>query len=692
MKYISIFLLIFLPVLLFANISELQNNLKNSVGKERMEILLELGDKTRYLDQTQSLDYGNEAIILSKTLDRVYQVEAFIVQSETFKRYSDRANAKKYAEEARKLAYELGKKEIMSESLINTINVCIVFNEFKTGFEHCLELLKHNNKKNNSFESDAYRLIGEIFYKLNNYKKALDYHKIALNICKKSGKKERIYNLKTALGLDFLLLKEYDKSLELFKQILKEISSDDSPEYAAVLNKIGRTYLWMKNYEQAMDFCDEALHYFSKTQDNKRKADIYNDIARIYYETGNFKKAVEFNLKAVEYRSKNKNISLVGSSYRNLGDIYRDIGEYNEAIAYYKKALGAVYGLNELELTQYVQEKMAKTYTALNKSGLALQSYEEYLNIYKLLYRENLQAEMLNEQFTASINSMEKENNILRKNNLNLEKEVDLKQKEQQYLILVLIFASAMLLSLLYNYLQNRGYSAKLQREVLLKTKKLNESQDVLQKIVDEKTVLLEEVRHRVRNNLQVVSSILRMMHSSNSDENIKQYIQQYSTRIFVLAQVHISVSKEDTHSVQLLGFIISIRDNLLSNFSSQSNKIDFKIALREDFININYAIPLGMICNELISNSIIHAFREGQECEISLKYYRKENENVLEYSDNGVGLPLNFDISTCKSYGLKMVYFQTKQLGGNYEIDSSKGFHFKFVFKDIQLNTFKKV
>ena len=98
------------------------------------------------------------------------------------------------------------------------------------------------------------------------------------------------------------------------------------------------------------------------------------------------------------------------------------------------------------------------------------------------------------------------------------------------------------------------------------------------------------------------------------------------------------------------------------------------------------------MIVNELISNSLIHAFSEETNKIITLKYYRIDDENVLEYSDNGIGIEGDIDIANRESFGLKMIYLQSRQLLGKLEIETNDGFYLKLSFKDLAISTYKKV
>ena len=832
MKHFSVLLWIILPFLLLADVTEIKKENPEFSDKEIIEKLLDLAKNSRYYGNDEAIKFGNEALSLSQR-SKEYELEvlSYISLSQTYKRISDGLNSRANADSALELANKTGDDKVLSEALKNSVIIYVRFNNFKIGFNYCTQLLDLNYRKGNDFVSDAYSSMGNIFLKIGNYSKAIEYHEMALDVCKKNKCEDDVYRLVMALGIDYRYLGDLETSLVYFMQLKEIISPRDVSQYARTLNHIGNNYLRMKKYDLAMDYCDQAKHYFSKTDKNHGKGDIDNDIARIYYETGNTEKALEFNFKALEYRKEIKRTNLVASSYRNIADIFRETKKHKKAEDYYRRSLEIAVEINNLALIEYVHEKMSVMYKEQKKYVQAIQSYEEYLEVYKTLYSENLQTEMLNEQYNAEITAMEKENSILRKMNSGLFKEVDIQNKIQIYFKSVLTIAVLLILSLLYIYIQKRMYSTKLQKEVAVKTSELSDSRQVLKNVnverkmlksdlenlrytyenlvqnlgegvaivstneeflavnpaaeeifgttpnnlvgknlkdfldleetekinnqtqsrinseistydltinrlyggertvivtatpikdeagklisvlgifrditdrkkdeikikemLHEKSELLQEVQHRVRNNLQFVTSILRMLYRSNQDGKVKHFIQHFQTRVFVISHIHKCLEPDSTHLLDFVKYITDVRDNVMRQIQTRDTGIVFDINIAEKFININYAIPLGMVINELISNSIIHAFKETENGKIVLKYYWENDENILEYSDNGQGIKTGFDFSECKSFGMQMVNFQNIQLKGKLETDFTNGFRMKLTFKNIHLKTFTEM
>jgi two-component sensor histidine kinase len=166
----------------------------------------------------------------------------------------------------------------------------------------------------------------------------------------------------------------------------------------------------------------------------------------------------------------------------------------------------------------------------------------------------------------------------------------------------------------------------------------------------------------------------------------------KFENSIYVISLIHDLILPEDKHYIDFQRYINNIFTNLISSIPNNLKQIKFENENTIDKISINYATSLGMIVNELITNSLIHAFSEGANKIIMLKYYRIDDENVLEYSDNGIGIEGDIDIANRESFGLKMIYLQSRQLLGKLEIETNDGFYLKLSFKDLAISTYKKV
>lgn len=205
-----------------------------------------------------------------------------------------------------------------------------------------------------------------------------------------------------------------------------------------------------------------------------------------------------------------------------------------------------------------------------------------------------------------------------------------------------------------------------------------------------EKEVLLKEIHHRVKNNLQVVSSLLKLQSGYIKDEDALARFTDSYNRIRTMGLIHEKLYRSrELARIDGAEYICDLTRNLFHSYGSFSAHIKLKTEIADDISwDIDTAIPCGLIINELITNSFKYAFQGRQKGEVSIKiFWSKEKEITLLVSDDGVGLPPEFEIEEAESLGLQLVYNLTEQLGGNIEIDCSRGTSCKITFPQTEMN-----
>lgn len=206
-----------------------------------------------------------------------------------------------------------------------------------------------------------------------------------------------------------------------------------------------------------------------------------------------------------------------------------------------------------------------------------------------------------------------------------------------------------------------------------------------LEESIKEKEVLLKEVHHRVKNNMQVISSILNLQSSYIEDETALAIIRESQDRIKSMSFVHESLYQSKTLSeVNFAEYIQNIVRNLYHSYGRPEGGIDIQFELEDIYLNLDTSIPCGLIINEVVSNSLKYAFQGRQHGLIRIEMGKlSEGDLKLIISDDGIGLPADFDIETAESLGLQLVTTLVTQISGQLEIDVSKGTKFNIVFKE---------
>ncbi|MFB2876273.1 PAS domain S-box protein [Floridanema aerugineum] len=210
------------------------------------------------------------------------------------------------------------------------------------------------------------------------------------------------------------------------------------------------------------------------------------------------------------------------------------------------------------------------------------------------------------------------------------------------------------------------------------------ETEDKLKTSLKEKEVLLKEIHHRVKNNLQVISSLLKLQSGYINDQQTLALFGDSQNRVKAMALIHEKLyQSSDLARISLSEYIHQLADNLVNSYALKANNIKLNIFVAQLFLDVDTAIPCGLIINELLSNSLKYAFPDGKSGEINIEFKLLGQEKLyLKVSDNGIGLPADFQLEETESLGLQLVYNLTEQLGGNLTIDSSNGTSFKIIFR----------
>ncbi|MCX6683894.1 MAG: PAS domain S-box protein [Methanoregula sp.] len=205
-----------------------------------------------------------------------------------------------------------------------------------------------------------------------------------------------------------------------------------------------------------------------------------------------------------------------------------------------------------------------------------------------------------------------------------------------------------------------------------------------LNKTVGEKDVLLREVHHRVKNNLQIIISLLNLQSRYITDETTRSAFRECQSRVRAMALVHEKLYQStDLTKLDLNNYLKFLGDNLFQFLGMKGKGITLTMDIRDIFLAIDTAIPVGLMINELISNSLKHAFPDGRKGNITLVIQREDHTLTILFQDNGVGIAEGFDWRNAESLGLRLVISLVEQLQGTIELDRKTGTMFTIFVKE---------
>jgi len=208
-----------------------------------------------------------------------------------------------------------------------------------------------------------------------------------------------------------------------------------------------------------------------------------------------------------------------------------------------------------------------------------------------------------------------------------------------------------------------------------------------LKNSLTEKEMLLKEIHHRVKNNLMIISSLLNLQSGYIKDKASQNIFKESQNRARSMALIHERLYQStDLKRIDFGDYITSLATELFHTYVSDRNLIELKINVEDILLDINTSIPLGLIVNELITNSIKHGFPNGRKGKINIDFYLKNDHYEFAVKDNGIGFPEDINFQNTNSLGLQIVNSLTEQIDGEIELNKGNGTEFKITFKELDI------
>ncbi len=247
-----------------------------------------------------------------------------------------------------------------------------------------------------------------------------------------------------------------------------------------------------------------------------------------------------------------------------------------------------------------------------------------------------------------------------------------------------------------YGLLDKQGLLLKkahdeLEARVLERTAELTETNRQLQRQVEErkqaeknKEILLKEIHHRVKNNMQIILSLLKMQARQIGDDKLMKFCKDSQDRIFSMALVHEQLyQSKDLSSIDFKSYVEKLVRNLRASFDQSLQDIVIKIDIKDVYMDIDLAIPCGLIINELVSNAFKYAFTRDKKGILQIAMHPKEDMIELMIKDNGIGIPENYETKEIKTLGVKLVQNLTEhQLSGKINMKQNHGTEYNICFR----------
>lgn len=403
-----------------------------------------------------------------------------------------------------------------------------------------------------------------------------------------------------------------------------------------IKGNIGKCQISLKEYDLAIPNLESSIEIINENNAGKYSVDVIENklaLADAFLQKGNFLKAKGY----LDIEVNPLNITVVQQKNRLLSIYHDKLGNYRSANTYLKSNARIRDSISAVETKIKTQQLQAVA--------------EKQVEVSRLMIKEQ---------------------------RLDLEKSRnDMLEKEEQIslVFISLIFTLLGFAGLVYAYLR----SIKSQRLIA-------EQKHFIENSLVEKDSLLKEIHHRVKNNLQMVSSLLSLQTKNTRSKAAIAALEEGKSRVKAMALIHQKLYQNDDLSViEMQGYIESLVNSVQSVFKKGGHNINITIDAEEVELDIDRAIPFGLILNELVSNSFKYAFPDDKDETGSIYIHIRKNgdKGFFEYTDNGIGLPEDTDEKMQASMGIRLMNRLVNQLQSNLNMDKTgKGVRFWFEFK----------
>jgi two-component sensor histidine kinase len=509
-------------------------------------------------------------------------------------------------------------------------------------------------------------------------------------------------------------------AMELYTETIRLARSiQDTLRWISPYKGLSSLFAKMGLNDKCIEFCKEGLALAKAYNDPRSVAALSNNMATGYYQQREFDDCIVLLKDALAV---NKKAGLIEATIRNLsniGDVYKELENIDSSAFYMGQAVNllpsiqvprtSIYTLISLADLRILQKnypaaiKYAKEAITLGKASdlesISAGAYKNLYDAYKTLNQEKaalnafenywrIQEKFLETDRNKAISSVEQEFQTYKKDT-----EIEILKKDQTLSTTQrnsAIGAAALLGLLSLLYFNRFRLKKKSEQELQIKNEEIAEQSKVIQTSLTEKETLLREIHHRVKNNLQIISSLLNIQSENIEDPNVLSSIKEGQSRVQAMSLIHSNLyQSEHINNVNIETYLKELVAYLSEMFAGQSKNIEIEVDAHEIEFDIDTAIPLGLIVNELVSNAYKYAFDNQQQGKVQIKVKAlNKTDYELNVKDNGKGLPDNFDPAKSKSLGLKLVKNLSKQLRGKFKSSSSNGAIFVVTFK--HLRTFR--
>ncbi|MCC6372860.1 MAG: hypothetical protein IT236_17785 [Bacteroidia bacterium] len=594
---------------------------------------------------------------------------------------ANQQQSERYANRAYELSKEKSSVELKARALIQLINVSFQNSNNQRATVLTNELMKLLDKlPNHRYHSEAYRVAGRNYHLRGEYPLALSNYFKGLKYSEEEKDTVQMGEMYNILGGVYYNQHDVKNAYTYYYKGLQiQFKKNNFQRIGRGYLNIGSTYLLAKEFKKAKSALDSSLYYYSKANYEEGKLLVYTTLPEIYVSSGQVDTALKYYYLAYDFLKEHKRNFYIPQLDLQIAQLLVQRNKVEEALKRIQSGIDA--GVLNRQNHDLAPLYLLKS-EILDKAGRSKEAFESFKK-YKLYSDSVINA--------ASIKKQTEETLKYDYDKKELQQQLQIQEQDDRRRIIII--ASVILLSILffvfyYRYRIKQKANKLLERantKLAEKNLLIEEKSKELQESLNERELLLKEIHHRVKNNLQVISGLLELQKEELTEDGSKAAFDEGQSRIRSISLIHQNLyQNEKLGSIQFKTFVEELWEQIKEVFEQNNREMKLEMQMPDTIFDIDTAVPLGLILNELLTNSYKYAASENKQGHVKLLLTGGDKGNFkLQFSDNGPGLKEGTDFGSANTLGLRLIKGLAGQLAGKAQYYYDNGAVFEIEFKD---------
>jgi len=537
----------------------------------------------------------------------------------------------------------------IGDSLINAVK----YPAAKQAYEQALSVARASGNKTDI--GLGYRAIGYWYETIGDYQRAIAYYQQALTTFGLAGNQKHLAKTMSFISFSYGQLGD-DKQAEFYTQkgLKMALAAGQMDQVTGFYGELAKLKSHRKQFAEAEKYTQLILDYFRRQNDSLEYHVALINASLLYKNMGQYARSERGFREVLRFSQTPGGDEMIrGYGLINIPGALIPQGKLDEAEAFCRQARAWVEqtGTSRLGMLEEVNDHLSRIAEVRGDYKQALAYYKK-----QIVYRDSLQSEDKNRQLAEQevrFQTQEKEAQIRQLDEKNE------RQSRQIWAGVSGIFLLSVLAAVLYSQSQ-----------------RLRKSQTKIQAQSDQMALMMRELHHRVKNNLAGVSSLLKLQSTRLEDEKAVQAVRTGQQRVEAMSLIHQKLYQTDSVTrVNMRDYLQSLAGSLLIAYGYQPSEFDLRVETEIDEVDVDVAIPLGLIANELITNAFKYAYAGDQQPQLHI-CLRNHDGITLDVRDNGPGIPVTDWLHTDQktSFGKRLIFMLTEQLEGKVELLQQNG------------------